>query len=115
MLPSNSSNKKGAYLKSIEVDYECLAAAATSVTFALNKVTRGADGAVAVVSAVTVTQDLAAGAAAATEDQHKCTVTLSTPEWIDNDVYYLLKMTIVAGGTVTNDILGAFANFTLRL
>jgi len=115
MLPSNSDALKGAYLKSIEVDYECLLAVATSVTFALNKVTRGADGSVAVVSAVTVTQDLTAATDAADEDQHKCVVTLTTPEWIDNDVYYLLKMTIVAGGTVTNDVLGAVANFTLRL
>ncbi len=114
-LPSNSSATKGAYLKSIEVDYECLLAVATSVTFGLSKVTRGANTAVAVVSAVTVTQDLAAAVAAATEDQHKCTVTLTTPEWIDNDVYYILTMTIVAGGTVTNDVLGAVANYTLRL
>lgn len=115
MLPSNSSAQKGSLLKSIEVDYECLLAAATSVTFALNKVTRGADGAVAVVSAVTVTQDLTAATDAADEDQHKCTVTVTTPEWVDNDVYYLLKMTIVAGGTVTNDVLGAVANYTLRV
>src|SRR3990172_13174077 len=40
VLPSNSVGLKGAYPKSIEVDYENLLAAATSVTFALNKVTR---------------------------------------------------------------------------
>ena len=114
-LPSNSSATKGAYLKSIEVDYENLLAAATSVTFGLNKVTRGANGAVATVSAVTVTQDLTANSGAETQDQHKCTVTLTTPEWIDNDVYYILTMTIVAGGTVTNDVLGAVANYTLRV
>lgn len=114
-LPGNSVDLKGAYLQSVEVDYENLLAAATSVTFALNKIARGADGAVAVKSAVTVTQSLAAAAGAETQDQHKCTVTLTTPEWIDNDVYYLLTMTIVAGGTITNDILGAVANFTLRL
>ena len=115
ILPSNSVGLKGAYLKSIEVDYENLLAAATSVTFALNKIARGADTAVAVKSAVTVTQDLAAAAGAETENQHKCTITLTTPEWIDNDVYYLLTMTIVAGATVTNDVLAAVANYTLRL
>src|SRR3990167_1239812 len=93
MLPSNSVAVKGAYLKSVEVDYECLLAAATSVTFSMNKVTRGADGAVAVVAAVTVTQDLTAATDAADEDQHKCTVTLTTPVWIDNDEYFLLVMT----------------------
>ena len=66
MLPSNSSAQKGAYLKSVEVDYELLVAAATSVTFSMNKVTRGADLAVAVVAAVTVTQSLGASAGAET-------------------------------------------------
>jgi hypothetical protein len=115
ILPSNSIALKGALLKSIEVDYELLLAAATSITFSLNKVTRGADTAVAVVSAVTVTQSLAAAAGAETQDQHKCTVTLTTPEWIDNDVYYLLVMTAVCGATVTVDVLGAVANYTLRV
>lgn len=113
-LPSNSSILKGALLKSIEVDYENLLATCTSVTFGLSKVTRGADGAVAVVSAVTVTQSLTAATTAAAQDQCKCTVTLTTPAYIDNDEYYILTMTIVAGGTVTNDVLCAVANFTLR-
>ena len=115
ILPSNLVAMKGAYLKSVEVDYECLLAAATSVTFTMNKVTRGADGAVAVVSAVTVTQDLTAATDAADQDQHKCTVTVTTPAWIDNDEYYLLVMTAICGGTVTLDILGAVINYTLRV
>lgn len=114
-IPSNSVAQKGAYLKSIEVDYECLLAAATSVTATLNLVTRGADGAVAVVSAPAITQDLTAATDAADEDQHKLTVTLTTPAWIDNDEYYLLKLAFVCGGTVTIDLLGAVVNFTLRV
>jgi len=114
-LPSNSNDLKGAYLKSVEVDYELLLAVATSVTASMNKITRGADGAVAVVAAVTVTQDLTAATDAADEDQHKLTVTLTTPVWIDNDAEYLLVLTIICGGTVTVDLLGAVANFTLRL
>jgi hypothetical protein len=115
ILPSNSAVNKGAYLKSIEVDYENLLAAATSVTFALNKVTRGVSGTVAVVSAVTVTQSLTAASGAAIQDQLRCLVTLTTPQWIDNDVYYILTMSIVAGATVTNDVLAAVANYTLRV
>jgi len=115
MLPSNSVALKGSYLKTIEIDYTLAAAGATSVTAVLNKVTRGADTAVAVVSVPAITQDLAAGVAAATQDEHKLTVTLTTPEWIDNDVYFLLQLTLVCGGTVTIDILGAVANFTLRI
>jgi hypothetical protein len=114
LIPSNSVGLKGGYLKSVEVDYELTAAAATSVTASMNKVTRGADTAVAVVSAVTVTQDLVANSGAQTEDQHKLVVTLTTPAWIDNDEYYLLVLTIVAS-TAVIDMLGAVANFTLRM
>lgn len=115
MLPSNAIAQKGAYLKSIEVDYELLLAVATSITASLNKVTRGADTAVAVVAAVTVTQDLAAANGAATQDQHKLTVTLTTPVWIDNDEYFLLVITAVCGATVTIDVLAAVANWTLKV
>jgi hypothetical protein len=114
-IPSNSAALKGAKLTTIEVDYELLLAAATSVTAALKKVTRGADTAVAVVDPVTITQDLTAATSAATEDQHKLTVTITTPEWVDNDVYYLLQLSFVCGAVVTVDLLAAVANFTLRV
>jgi len=115
MLPSNSQYAKGAYLKSVEVDYELLVAGATSITLSMNKVTRGADTAVAVVASVAGSQDLAAGVAAASQEQHKITWTLTTPVWIDNDQEFLLVMTAVCGAAVTIDLLGAVANFTLRL
>ena len=114
-IPSNSVAYKGAYLKSVEFDYELLVAGATSVTAVLNKIARGADGAAAVKSAPTITQDLVAGVAAATMDQHKLTVTLSTPVWIDNDEYYLLQVSFVCGASVTVAVLAAVANFTLRM
>ena len=114
ILPSNSVALKGAKIASVEVDYEFTGAAATSVTATMNKVTRGADTAVAVVADVPVTQDLAAGVAAATQDQHRLTVTVTTPVWIDNDEYFLLVLTIVAS-TAVIELLGAVANFTLRV
>ncbi len=115
MIPSNSVALKGARLESIEVDYENNAAEATSLTWTLNKVTRGADTAVAVVSAVTKTDAIAA-ADSHSVDQHKQVITLTTPEWVDNDVYYLLELSIVAGaGGATEKFLGAVANYTLRL
>ena len=114
MLPSNSVALKGSYLKSIEVDYEIITAEPTSITWTLNKVTRGADTAVAVVAAVTKTNTIA-DAAAKTVDQHKQVITLTTPAWIDNDEYYLLECSLVAGaGGTVNDFLGAVVNYTLR-
>ena len=114
-IPSNSVALKGSYLKSIEIDYEILTAAATSITATLNKVTRGADGAVAVVAAVAETQDLAAATDAADVDQHKLTVTVTTPAWIDNDEEYLLELSCVCALTTVLEFLGAVVNYTARL
>jgi hypothetical protein len=114
-VPSNSVSGKGTYLKSVEIDYEVLVAEPTSITWTLNKVTRGIEGAVAVVAAVTKS-DTVAAAGAKTVDQHKQVITLTTPAWIDNDEYYLLQASIVAGaGGNTMDFLGAVANYTARL
>ena len=115
MIPSNSVALKGAYLKSIEIDYELLIAACTSVTATVNKVSRGVDTAVAVVAVQTSTQNLTAGTNAATVDQHKLTVTLTTPIWILNTEYVLLKVAFVAAATTTIDLLSAVANFTERI
>jgi hypothetical protein len=113
-IPSNSVGLKGAYLKSVEIDYEVMVADLTSIAFTIQKVTRGTDTNVAVVSAPTVTQDIAA-ASAKTIEQHKVVVSLSTPAWIANTEYYLLKIAPVAPATTTLDLLGAVANFTERI
>lgn len=113
-IPSNSNGQVGSMLKSIEVDYEIQIAACTSVTATLKKITRGIDTAVAVVAAVTTTQDLTAATSAATVDQHKLIVTVTTPAWIDNDEVYSLEVAFVAAATSTIDVLGAVANFVAR-
>ncbi len=115
IIPSNSSTGKGALLKSVELDYEILVLAATSITLSIVKVVRGADGADAVVSAPAGSQDLTAATDAADVDEHKCTFTLTTPAYIDNDEYYMLKIVAVCAATTQVDILGAVANFTLRV
>jgi len=115
ILPSSTTGQQGAMLNSIEVDYELLVAVAVSVTAVLNKVTRGADTVVASVAVPTITQDLAAGVAAVVQDQHKMTVTVTTPAWTDDDEYYLLEMSFECGAAVTIDVLAAVANYTLRV
>ena len=45
MIPSNSVANKGAYLKSIEIDFEIKTAACDAVTAYIYKMARGADGA----------------------------------------------------------------------
>ena len=115
MLPSNSAALKGSYLKSIEVDYDIAVAACTSITASLNKVHRLADGLASTVAAITVTQDLVAATDAADVDDHKLTVTLTTPEWIDNDDYILLKLSCECALGTELEFLDAVANFTLRI
>ena len=114
-IPSNGVALKGSKLNSVEIDYEVLVAACTSVTAVLTKVTRGADGAVAVVAMVAGAQDLAAATDAADVDQHKLIFTVTTPAWIDNDEYYILTLTLVAAATTTIDVLAAIANYTARM
>lgn len=106
---------KGSLIESIEVDYEVLIAACTSVTAALKKIKRGANLAVAVVSTIASTQDLTAATDAASVDQHKLTVTVTTPVFVENDEELVLTLTCVAAATTTLDILGAVANITLQL
>lgn len=114
LVPSNSSDTKGAYLKSIEIDYEITDAACEALTFVINKVTRGANGAVAVVAAQTFTQTPTV-AVADDMDQHKATLTITTPFWIDNDVYVLVEVTVDQALTSVVQFLGAVANYSLRL
>jgi hypothetical protein len=112
--PSNSVDLKGAYLKSIEIDYEILIADCDAFTAVVNKVTRGADTAVAVVAAQTFTQTPTA-ANALKVDQHRLILTITTPFWLDNDVYVLVELTCNQAATTTVDFLGAVANYTLRI
>jgi hypothetical protein len=114
-LPSNAIANKGALLKSVEVDYEILVAAATSWTMSIVKVVRGVDTAVAVVSAPAGAQFLLPATTAANVEQHRDKFTLTTPAYIDNDEYYFLKIVAVAAATTQIDILGAVANYTLRV
>ena len=115
VVPSNSVALKGAYIKSIEVDYEILTAAATSVTASMNKITRGADTSGLTVAAVTVTQDLAAAVAAATVAKHKLTITITTPVWIANTEYHLVVLTLIAAATTAFKLNSAVVNFTERI
>jgi broad specificity phosphatase PhoE len=96
------------------LDYELLDAVAVNITAVLHKVARGADTAVAVVTHPVITQDLAATVAAITQNQHRMVVTLTTPDWIDNDEYFLCEFSFEVGGVCVIDILGAFVNFTFR-
>ena len=116
LLPSNSQASKGALLKSIEIDFEVLVAACDAMAATIYKLTRGADGSDAVAASVSFSYDTGHDAAAERidVDEHKMTLTLDTPAWIDNDEEYWVEVAFDKAATTTIDFLGAVANFTLR-
>jgi hypothetical protein len=117
MVPSNASALKGAKLKSVDVHYHIGTAAADDfATVELEKVTFEADGTIPTGEAVTTTEDAAHDTAAERKaaDDHKMTVSVTTPEWVDNDVMHYLTLIIdCAAGTVLK-LYGAVANYELR-
>lgn len=118
MIPSNSADLKGSYLKSIEVDYEIVTAACDAVTPHLYKNTRGADGADVTITEITaITYDAAHDTDDERDDldEHAMTITLDTPDWVDNGDYYWLVIAFDKAATSTVEFLGAFANLTVRL
>ncbi len=114
LVPGNSSDEKGSKITSVEVDYEILTAAATSITATVWKIARGADGAVAVATAVNATQDLTAATDAADVDQHALTITITTPEYIDDDDYWFVELACVCAAGTVLEFLGAQVNYTFR-
>lgn len=112
--PGNSVDLKGSMINSVEIDYEILTSAATSITATVWKIARGADGAVAVATQVTATQDLTAATDAADVDQHALTVTITTPEYIDDDDYWVCELACVCAAGTVLEFLGAQVNFTFR-
>ncbi len=118
-LPSNAADLKGAYLTAIDVWYTIATAAADDfATVELEKMTLPASGSAVTGEALTVTIDTAHDTAAerkAAGDAHKMTVTLSTPEWIDEDEVLYLQLVVDAAATTAFKFYGARANFTLRV
>jgi len=115
IIPSNSVALQGGYLKSVEIDFEIATAVVTSAEALIYKVTRGANLAVAVAAAVPFTYSPAYTETLKVE-QHKLVLTLTTPIFLRNTEYVLVEFTIVAGaGGGTQKILGAVANYTLRV
>jgi hypothetical protein len=112
-VPSNSVALKGAKISKVEVDYEITGANCTDILATCNKITRAADGTALSATDVPVTQDLAHATDAGDVDDHKLTVTITTPAWIDNDEYYLLVLTIDTNSAVV-EMLGAVVYYTLR-
>lgn len=116
-LPDNAGNAvKGVKITDFQLDFEILTAAADAMSAVINKVKRGADGAVAVVSNPTFTYDTGHDDAAERidVDQHRMTLTLDTPAWVEDDEYYIIDLTINKAATTTFEFIGGVVHGTLR-
>jgi hypothetical protein len=118
VIPSNASAMKGSYLESIDLYWEVTVGALDALTAAIYKVTLPANGA-AIGAPDSVTFDYDASHDAANErltlDQHKMTLTLDTPAWIDNDEVYQVVLTVDAALNSVFEYLGARVNYTFRI
>jgi hypothetical protein len=116
VLDQNSSAFKGARLKSIDVFFKVATDVLTSFTApALQKITLGAADATAPTGAELTTTYLPANATILTAAEHKVTVTVTTPEWADDDTYYLLDLEVDPTASAVVTFYGARANFDLRV
>ena len=117
-MPSNDIALKGAKLVSIDVYYSIAVAADDFATVELEKITLGADDTAVSGAAVATTPDAGhdtAGERKAADTDHVMTVTLDTPEWIDDAVAFFLKLVVDAAATTDFVFYGARANYTLRV
>jgi hypothetical protein len=113
-LPSNASALKGCRLKSIDVWYTVGTADLTSFAApVLQKLALPADATAPTGTAVTTTYSCA-NAATLTQAEHCVTVTLTTPEWMDDDNAYILDLEIDPAATSVVTLYGARANYDLR-
>jgi hypothetical protein len=115
-VPGNSAASKGSYVKSIEIDFEVVTAALDSLDAAIYKLTRGADGSAFTAASQSFTYDSGHDAAAERidVDQHRMTLTLDTPLWIDNDEELIVELSLNAAATSVFHMMGAVANYTFR-
>jgi hypothetical protein len=117
-LPASATAQHGTYLTSVDVWYSIGTAAADDfATVEMELETLSATGITTTASAPSVTVDAAHDTAAERKavGEHKMTVTLATPAWIDNDTHYTLWLVVDAAATTVVKWYGARANYTLRL
>jgi hypothetical protein len=116
-LPANATALKGALLKSVDIWFSTGTADNDAVSAALIKMTLGANAVAATAAAVTTTYDTGHDTAAEriTQAAHKMTLTVTTPEWVDDDAVYYVELTVDAASSSVVKLFGARANYTLRI
>lgn len=118
VLPLNDGPEKGAYLISVDVYFEILTSALTTLTAFLYAVTFPADTAsFAAPVAQTFTYDTnhATAGNRVLVDQHTMTLTLTAPLWVPASGFVQMQMSLVCAVGSVFDFIGCRANYTFRL
>lgn len=116
--PQNSVALKGSYLKSVDVWWNCTVAAMDAVSALIHQIVLPANGAAfpaVVVKSFTYDTGHDTAGERLTLDEHKMTLTLDTPFWIDDDDFIIAQLTCDAALTSVFAFHGARANYTLRV
>jgi hypothetical protein len=118
-VPQNDGQEKGAYLVSVDVYFQILTAACTTLTAYIYRSVLPADTvAFGTAEALTFTYDTnhATAGNRVLVDEHTMTLTLTTPVWVEDDHVIQVQLTNVAGaGGGVFDFIGMRANYTYRL
>lgn len=118
-LHAADNAKQGAKLKSVDVWYKIATAAmADMASVAVKKLTLSADGdavAGADYSAITLDADHDTAAERKTVDNHKMTVTFTNEPYLEDDELLYILISCEGAATSAFSLLGAQANFELKL
>ena len=118
ILPGSSVGLQGAKIKSVDLWYKIGTAAADDfATVEISIQTLAADGDAHSGTTITATCDTDHDTAAErlAVDEHKMTVTLTTPVFIDEDYSYYLNCIIDAHANTVFTLYGAQVHYELRL
>jgi hypothetical protein len=114
----NAVALKGSKIASVDIYYEVATAAMDSVAVAAYKAVAPANGAAwPAVTTPTVTYDSGHDSAAEriTVDEHKLTLSFSSPAWLDDDDVLSVELACDAAATSVFKFYGARVNYTLRV
>lgn len=117
-VPQRDGSVKGAKLNSVAVHFRIVTAALDAMEAHLYKATMAADGTLLTVAEVTgVTYDTGHDTAAERidADEHKMTITVTTPAYLDDGEMYFLEIVWDGSATGVIDEFFAVGNWTLRL
>ena len=109
-----STASRGVKVTTVELHYVVAVAAGTAITTKIFKAAIPADGTAFTAAEVTSTKDIA-DASCYDVDEHKVTVTPTTPAFIADDEIWWLEMVFTPANTTQLDVMGATVNFTRAL